>query len=216
MYNLLSLCTSSQVLTLVYTSTAGVYAGLNKVCTEEDAPVFPDSLYGLSKLTAEFMMQSCCVSYGMNGHVLRVGNVYGPGQRDTRVIQRFTRQIDSGEELAIRGSLQSRRNYLYIDDCVAALRISLDRCSGFDVFNIGGDRDVPLGEIITLLSSYLYRKAEIKPPTLPLRSQNGEDHIRIDTTRSRERLGFTPAVSIEEGLKRFVDWYNEQKQEQRE
>jgi len=204
MHNILDMCTIFNINKLIYSSTTSVYGSAVCPCREENAPASPHSLYAQTKRTAELMMQSYCTSLRMHGHVLRMGNVYGPGQKETRVIYRFTRQIYSDEPLTIRGRLENKRNYLYIDDCVRALKTSFGSCSGFDIFNIGGNRESSLEEIISILSSLMKKDALIGNY---IDDKDGIENTCIDTTKSSMKLGFTPLFSIDEGLKEFVDWF---------
>jgi len=127
-------------------------------------------------------------------------------------INKFTRLIDEGKEIQIFGNGSSKRDYTYVDDIGDVILNVLNTDFGFEIFNIGSSRPIELMYLISLIEKELDRKAKIRhlPPQL------GDSPVTYaDITRAERMLKFKPKVSIEEGIKKFIDWYKEEKESDR-
>ena len=119
-------------------------------------------------------------------------------------IHKFTRLIDQGEKVPFYGDGSSRRDYTYINDLLEGILAATQNLKGFEVYNLGQSQTTSLKEMIALIEKALDKKAKIEP----LDAQPGDVSTTFaDITKARERLGYHPEVTIEEGIQRFVDWY---------
>jgi UDP-glucuronate 4-epimerase len=131
--------------------------------------------------------------------------VYGPRQRPDLAIHKFARLITEGKPIPVFGDGTTRRDYTYIDDIIDGVvaAMNYDK-TDYEVINLGESRTVELRELIALLEKELDAHAIIdrQPP------QPGDvPQTFADITRARKLLGYNPQTQIEEGLRRFVDWF---------
>lgn len=190
---------------LLFASSSSVYGGNEKVPFHEDDDVSrPVSPYAASKRAGEIMCYTYHRLYDLRIHCLRFFTVYGPRQRPEMAIHTFTRRLLEGREITLFGDGSSRRDYTYIDDILDGVIKSLDRCTAYRIYNLGESRTVSLATLVGLLEKVTGTRARIR--RLP--DQPGDVPVTYaDIGRAREELGYAPAVSLEEGLDRFLRWY---------
>lgn len=207
---LLNTCRQHGVERFVFGSSSSVYGGNTKVPFAEEDPVLqPASPYGATKVAGEALGASFSRCYGLPVVALRFFTVYGPRQRPDLAIHKFARLLVAGEPLPVYGDGDSERDYTYIDDIVDGILRSMaydafpDPAVPYRVFNLGSDRPVQLDDLIDRLARLLGRT-----PRRAARPPHPGDMVRTwaDLTRSRRELGYSPTVSLEEGLERFVAW----------
>jgi len=170
-----------------------------------DNPVSP---YAATKKAGELICYTYHHLYDLSCSCLRFFTVYGPRQRPDMAIHKFTRLIDAGEPVPMFGDGSSRRDYTYIDDVLQGVLRSIDRCEGYEVYNLGESRTIALRELIEKLEKLLGKKAIIQqlPP------QPGDVPITYaDISKARKKLNYNPKFPIEKGLEQFVRWFKEQK-----
>lgn len=192
----------------IFASSSSVYGANRAVPFREDDRIdYALSPYAASKGAGELFCRVCHHLYGIPMTVLRFFTVYGPRQRPDMAIDRFTRAIDSGEEISLFGDGTSRRDYTYINDIVNGIEATLTYPSqDFEVFNLGSGQAVELQHLISILENALGKKARIKklPPQL------GEISVSLaDISRARALLGYQPRVWIDDGISMFVQWYRQ-------
>jgi UDP-glucuronate 4-epimerase len=123
-------------------------------------------------------------------------------------IHKFTRMIEQGEKVPIFGDGSSRRDYTYIDDLIDGILGVLHHHRGFEIYNLGESQTTTLNELIGLIEKNLGKKAKIERKTI----QPGDVSITYaDIDKAKTKLGYRPKVGMEEGIKRFVEWYKENK-----
>jgi UDP-glucuronate 4-epimerase len=138
---------------------------------------------------------------------LRFFTVYGPRQRPDMAIHRFTRLIDEGRPVEIYGDGGSQRDYTYVHDVVDGLLRTVDRPSGYRVYNLGTSQAVPLHRLVELIGASLGRaphvvKSPAQPGDVPLTC--------ADLSLARSELGYEPVTGIEDGIAKFAAWYREE------
>lgn len=144
--------------------------------------------------------------YGIPVTGLRFFTVYGPWGRPDMAYYSFTKAILSGKPIEVFNRGEMKRDFTYIDDIVRGTVAAIDLESPCALFNLGNDKPVSLREFIRHLENALGKKAVLKE--LPM--QPGDVvATHSDITQSREKLNFSPEISLEEGLQRFVAWYSE-------
>ena len=205
--NVLETCREAGIERLVFGSSSSVYGINSKVpFSEDDRLDRPISPYAATKRAGELMCHTYHHLYGLGITCLRFFTVYGPRQRPEMAIHKFTRRIVKGEPLEIYGDGSSRRDYTYIDDIMDGVMRALDRPFPFEIFNLGESRTVELRRLISLIEQAVGKKAVIK--MMP--EQAGDVPVTYaDIRKARTMLGYSPAVPVEEGIRRFVSWYME-------
>jgi UDP-glucuronate 4-epimerase len=142
----------------------------------------------------------------MNIACLRIFTAYGPRQRPEMAIHKFTRLMDQGEKIPIYGDGSSRRDYTYIDDLIEGILSVIHHHKGFEVYNLGESQTTSLKELIKLIEGAFGGKAMIEM----LEPQPGDVSVTYaDVSKAKRMLKYQPKVKMEEGIRRFVEWYKE-------
>ena len=207
--NLLELCREFEVKKFVLASTSSLYGEDTPRPFKEDSDTSrPLSPYAASKKAAEALVYTYHYLHGLDASVLRYFTVYGPAGRPEMSILKFIRAIAEGEPITVFGDGRQERDFTYIDD-IARGTVAALKPVGYEVINLGGDRPVVLADAIATIEECLEKKARIE--YAPLHPTD----VRAtwaDVRRAQELLGWRPQVSIEEGIKRTVDWYRENRE----
>jgi UDP-glucuronate 4-epimerase len=210
--NVLEATVTNKIPALVFASSSSVYGGNQKLpFSESDAVDHPLSPYAATKRAGELLAHSYHHLHGLNVACLRFFTVYGPRQRPDLAIYKFTRAMLKGEHITLYGDGDSSRDYTYIDDCVSGIQKAADWAIAgtalaprYDIFNLGEAETVRLKELVALLEKLLKVKVKKKiADYLP----GDVFATRADLGHSQKVLGYTPKIKIEEGLRRFCDWY---------
>lgn len=189
----------------VIASSSSVYGNNQKVPFSEDDPVdHPISPYAATKKACELLAYTYHKLHSVSVTCLRFFTVYGPRQRPDMAIHKFTRLIASGREMPVYGDGSTQRDYTYITDIIDGVWSAIDRCRDFRIYNLGESQTVELNRLIGLLEKYMDASAKIK--RLP--DQPGDVSITFaDVRKARKELGYSPHVSIEQGLQEFIRWF---------
>jgi len=206
---LLEFSQKKRVRSFILGSSSSVYGIGAKVPFNEEASLLnPISPYAVSKIGSEFYSRLFHQTYGLPIIILRFFTVYGPRQRPEMAIHKFTGLMERGEEIPVFAGGKTERDYTYVSDIVKGILSAIEKDFDFTIFNLGDSRTVKLTYLISILESELGKKAKIK--RLP--EQAGDMPVTYaDITRAREKLAYNPMVQIEEGIKRFVEWYRQEK-----
>jgi len=207
--NLLELARAHGTGQFVFGSSSSVYGENEKVPFAEDDPVAkPISPYAATKAAGELLCHTYSHLFGVRTVALRFFTVYGARQRPDLAIHKFARLISEGQPIPVFGDGTTRRDYTYVDDIIAGVRASMDyEGAPYEVFNLGESRTVELRELIALLERELGQKALIdRQPTQP----GDVPQTFADISKARRLLGYDPRTNIEEGIRRFVEWFKEE------
>ncbi len=206
----LELCREYGVERLVFGSSSSVYGAKSHApFSEERTDLRPISPYAATKLAGELLCYTYAHLYTMPVVCLRFFTVYGPRQRPDLAIRKFTALIEAGKPIPVYGDCLAGRDYTYVEDIVsgilAACQVPLTgEGAPFRVFNLGNSHPVTLFEMIALLERATGKTAirEALPP------QAGDVPLTwADISKAERELGYRPGTPIEEGLRKFVDWY---------
>jgi len=205
-HNLLELAKEYKVRDFIFASSSSVYGGNKKIpFAETDSVDSPVSLYAATKKANELQAYVYHHLYGLNCFGLRFFTVYGPWGRPDMALFKFTKSILADEPIEVYNQGQHRRDFTYIDDIVAGILAAIDRCSGYEIFNLGNNQPVELEYFIKVIEDTLGKKA--KKQYLPLQPGDVvETYADID--KAKNLLGYQPQTKIEDGIKKFIDWYN--------
>lgn len=177
--------------------------------TDESTSVRPASIYGITKLAQEQMMLTIGKALGISVAALRYQNVYGPGQSlsnpYTGILSIFSTRILNGNSINIFEDGKESRDFVYIDDVVAATVQAVEHEAPLeDVFNVGSGVAT---DVLTIAKTLQHMLGRTVPTVISGQFRLGDiRHNLADLTKVRAVLGFEPGILIEEGLHRFVDW----------
>ena len=221
--NVLEGCRHFEVKHLVFASTSSVYGGNTKMpYTETDATEHPLTFYAATKKANEMMAHSYAHLYNIPCTGLRFFTVYGPWGRPDMALFMFTKSILAGEPIKVFNHGQHSRSFTYVDDVVEGVIRACDQpaqASGswnshipdparsnapYRLYNIGSSQNTPLMRYIEVLEQALGKKAEFE--MLPLQAGDVPDTF-ADCSDLETELGYSPKVSVEEGVAEFVRWY---------
>jgi len=197
---------------IVFGSSSSVYGNATPAPFDEDEPaVSPISPYAASKRAGELLAHTFAHLYPLRIMCLRFFTVYGPRQRPDLAIHKFTDLIARGRPIRMHGDGSSERDYTYITDVLDGVMAGLDWTAQagpgtVDIVNLGGGARVRLDRLIALIAAALGREPTIE------RHPDQPGDVRLtdaDLEHAGRVLGFRPKVGIEEGIRRFVDWYQE-------
>jgi dTDP-L-rhamnose 4-epimerase len=183
------------------------------MATTEETKIHPTSIYGITKQVQEQM----CMVVGKSLNIPVVGyryqNVYGPGQSlknpYTGILSIFSTIIKNGNKINIFEDGKESRDFVFIDDVVEATILGIEKDeANFESFNVGTGVATTVVEVANLLKEKYQSDTEIE---ISGNYRLGDiRHNFADLTKIREKLGFTPKVSFEEGIGKFVEWVNGQ------
>jgi len=204
--NLLELTRQHDIKQFVFGSSSSVYGINAKVPFSEDDPIRqPISPYAATKGAGELLCHTYSHLYGLRCVCLRFFTVYGPRQRPDLAIHKFAKLISQHKPIPVFGDGSTRRDYTYIDDIIDGVTAAIDYDkSNYEVINLGESHSVELRELISLLEKELDAHAiiERQPP------QPGDvPQTFADVSKARALLNYQPKTQIEEGLRRFVEWF---------
>jgi len=223
MLDVLEACRAEKTGHLIFASSSSVY-GLNQSMpfSERDNVDHPVSLYAATKKSNELMAHCYAHLYGIPCTGLRFFTVYGPWGRPDMAYYKFTRNLLEGKEIELYGDGKTQRDFTYVDDIVEGV-VRLTRhpaqpnpnWSGkmpdpatspapYRIYNIGNNQAVELGRFVAAIEAATGKKAKIVRKPIP----PGDVVATAANVDDLEKaVGFRPQTSIEEGMKRFVEWY---------
>ncbi len=198
---------------LVMASSSSVYGNCKEVPFREDMIVdFAISPYAATKKANEVMTHVYHKLNNMNVIMLRFFTVYGPKQRPDLAINKFTRLMLNNEEIPMFGDGTTSRDYTYIDDIVDGIVKSINYVENndnvYEILNLGNSNPVSLKEMINTIGQALNVEPKIKQ--LPM--QPGDvDRTYADITKAKRLLGYEPKTTFKNGIKKYIEWYKNQK-----
>jgi UDP-glucuronate 4-epimerase len=212
-FNILESCRNYKVDHLVFASSSSVYGNNKKVpFSTSDMVDKPVSLYAATKKADELMAYAYSNLYNIAVTGLRFFTVYGPYGRPDMAYFSFTNNIKNNKVIKVFNNGDMYRDFTYIDDIVEGINLVINKIPipdefgvRYKIYNIGNNKPVRISKFISILEKEIGKCAEKE--YLPM--QDGDvyetyadiDDLIMDT-------GFKPKTSIEEGLKKFVDWHN--------
>lgn len=208
--NIIELCKKYNIKKFIFASSSSVYGNNKKIpFSEKDIVDFPISPYSATKKSGEILLYPYHHLYNIDMILLRFFTVYGARQRPDLAIHKFTDQIINNKPINIFGDGNTSRDYTYIDDIIEGIYNSIKYLEAneniYEIFNLGKSNTVKLSYLVTLIEDTLGKKAIIN--RCPL--QNGDvDTTYSDISKAKKILGYNPNTTIEDGIKKFIEWYN--------
>ncbi len=200
----------ARVKRVVFASSSSVYGDTPTLPKREDMTPNPKSPYALSKLVGEHLCTLFWELYGLETVSLRYFNIFGPRQDPTSqyaaVIPRFITALIQGKPPTIYGDGEQTRDFTFVENCVHAnlLAAKAEGVAG-EVFNVGAGRQTSINELFKLIRS-LIGADHIDPIYAPPRPGDVR-HSLADIKKAQKLLGYQPLISLEEGLRKTIDWF---------
>lgn len=208
--NVLTAAKENSIEKLVHTSTSEVYGTARYVPIDENHPLQGQSPYSASKIGADKIAESFYKSFDLPIAIIRPFNTYGPGQSARAVIPTITTQALTREKIFL-GSLHPTRDYTYVEDVVKAfIKVAESSKSVGEVINIGSNFEISIEDLATKIISLVGKNAEIITDPVRVRPQDSEvERLWCDNTKAKRLLGWEPKTSLDDGLKRTIEWISE-------
>lgn len=205
--NVLNAAARHGVRCVVHTSTSEVYGTARSVPITESHPLQGQSPYSASKIGADKLAESFCLSYGTPVAIVRPFNTFGPRQSARAVIPTIIGQLLSGSEVKL-GNTTPTRDFNYVENTVSAFVASA--CSPKAIgqtIHFGSGRETSIGELAHLIAGMMGKPISIDVDAQRLRPRNSEvERLVASNALAQQLLGWTPGVSLEDGLERTIEW----------
>ena len=191
---------------VIFASSSSVYGQAGTTPFREgDEPRAPLSPYASTKAVGEMLCRNFAPHFS-SVTVLRLFTVYGPRQRPDLAIHKFANRIVTRQPIPVYGSMQSFRDYTYVEDTVSAVAAALEVDQPWLVLNVGSGRPVTLAQMIGTLESALGSSAQ----RVELNSPPGDAFgTWADISRAEDLLGYRPRWAFEDGIEQFARWFME-------
>lgn len=200
----------------IYSSSGGaVYGEPKRLPVTEDHPAKALSNYGVSKYVTELYLSAYYANSGLRHIIFRYPNVYGPRQDpagEAGVVAIFSSQLLRGIRPQIYGDGSKTRDYIFIDDIIAANLRALDYDES-GVFNLGWGRQITDLEVFETVRNAVDCKVE---PIFDRKRPGEIDHICLDASRARQTLGWKPQVEFKDGVRQVVEYWKRRGDSRRE
>lgn len=213
-FNVLEAAVEAKVKRVVAASSASVYGLAEEFpTTEHQHPYNNRTLYGAAKVFNEGLLRSFYEMYGLNYVALRYFNVYGPRMdiygAYTEVLIRWMERIAAGKSPIILGDGTQTMDFIYIEDVARANILAAQADVSDQVFNVASGVETSLNDLAHALLRVM--NSNLKPEYGPERKVNSVPRRLADTRKAEQTLGFRAQVSLEEGLRRLVNWWNKER-----
>jgi NAD dependent epimerase/dehydratase len=206
--NLLQGARDSRVERFIHTSTSEVYGTAQSVPIREDHPLQGQSPYSASKIGADKMAEAFHLSFGVPVVTVRPFNTYGPRQSARAVIPTIITQCLKGDAVRL-GNLHPTRDLNYVSDTVEGFIAAAGAPGALGgTFNIGCGREISVGALAELIGQLAGRPMSVVNEPERKRPEGSEvERLLAANERARDMLGWTPKVSLEDGLRRTIEWF---------
>jgi NDP-hexose 4,6-dehydratase len=198
---------------LVHTSTSETYGTARSVPISETHPLQAQSPYAASKTAADKLVESFHLSFGVPAVTLRPFNTFGPRQSTRAVIPQIITQLASGSQQLMLGALDPTRDFSYVlDTAQAFIEVGNAPASAVlgELFNCGPGDDIAIGKLAEDICRLMGVEADILEDPKRLRPKDSEVmRLVCDATKLRERTGWAPRYTRDEGLRETIEWFRE-------
>lgn len=212
-FNIIELCRRLDVKRLIYASSSSVYGNQNEVpFRETDSTDEPVSLYAATKKSNELFAHTYAHLFGMKAVGLRFFTVYGPYGRPDMAYFSFVKDILNGNAIRVFNEGNLSRDFTFIDDIVQSIQRLVDefdfisRERGHQILNIGNSKPIQLKRFIEIIENSLETKAIFENVGM----QSGDVYNTFaDVSALESCINYRPSTSLEDGIKKFVNWYKQ-------
>jgi UDP-glucose 4-epimerase len=198
---------STGITRIAFASSSSVYGDTPRVPTPEDAP-FPvhTSLYGASKAAGEGLIAAYCAGFGFQSYIFRLVSLLGERYTHGHIVDFYRQLRGDGARLRVLGNGRQRKSYLYVQDCIDAMLLAIDRSSGeVNIFNVGTDDHCEVNDSIRWICEALGVAPEIDYSGGDRGWVGDNPFIFLDTAKIRS-LGWRPRLTIRQGVLKTLDY----------
>lgn len=210
-FNVLELCVKNKVKKLIFSSSASVYGDAVETPMTEDHPFNNRTFYGATKIAGEAMCTAFHYRFGLPVIGLRYANVYGPYQDEkgvyTGIIPIVLNKIDSGEAITINGDGSQAYDFIYVEDIARANICALKSDKAIGFYNVGTGVQKSIKEVVQLILNITGGKNEVVYKLYS--SDDARQLVKnrvLSPEKAEKEIGFKFTYSLEEGLKRLIEW----------
>ena len=189
----------------IFASSSHVYGKPEKNPIVEQEITKSNSIYSATKIMGENLCESYAKTYGLNITILRFFSLYGPNAPKHNVIHNIINQYLSNSKIKI-GNLKPKRDFLYIDDAINAIKCVNKNQKGFQVFNVGSGKSFSIKTICDEIQIIMKNKIRIESDKNKIR-KNDILEIKCDNKKIRKKYGWKPEISLTEGLGKTCEYY---------
>jgi UDP-glucose 4-epimerase len=198
---------------LIFGSTTWVYSDVVETVVDETTALLPPShLYTATKIAGEHYCRSYSQLYGIEPTILRFGIPYGPGARPGAVIPIFVNKAINGDSLTLQGDGMQFRKFIYVEDLAEGIVAALKPVAINEIYNLDGQQKVSIREIAEtvkkILGDVTIEYVEARPGDFVGKDASSEKALR--------ELSWQATTPFEEGVRRYVEWYQAQARERTE
>ena len=208
-FNILEASRKFNIKKLIFASSSSVYGNSkDSSFKESEVDLRPASLYGATKLFNEKISKKYSDSFGINIIGLRFFSVYGPFGRPDMAYFLFSKNIKSDKDIIVYNDGEMERDMTYIDDIVSGIILSMNyqnKDSNFELFNLGNNMPIKTKSLLSLIEKSLNKKAKVNYEN----SINESLSTCANLELSNQKLGYSPKISFEEGMEKFLKWFKE-------
>ena len=191
----------------VHVSTDEVYGSLQDGDSMfvETLPLAPNSPYSASKAGSDLVIRAYGETFGMNVCITRCSNNYGPNQHEEKLIPLMIKKAKNNEKLPIYGTGKNIRDWLFVLDHCIAIDTVLHKGVKGEIYNVGGNNEKTNLDIVRTILKQLGKSEDL---ITFVEDRKGHDYrYAIDSSKIKRELGWEPSVTVEEGLRRTIEWY---------
>lgn len=189
----------------VFASTSSVYGNTQQIPFVPDDPCDrPLAPYAASKRAAELIGFTYHHLYGLDFTALRFFTVYGPRGRPDMMAYKVLDNIFMGSPVPLYNSGQMYRDWTYVADIVNGVVAAVDRPLGYEILNLGRGEPVLLADFVKHIEELVGRSANLHPAPM---LEADIAYTFADISKTRDLLGYTPTISVQEGVQKFWEWY---------
>lgn len=208
--NMLEAMRRSGVTRLIFGSTTWIYSDADAEKVDETTPIHaPSHLYTATKLAGEYYCHAYAKLYDLEPTILRYGIPYGPRARPGAVIPIFVEKALQGESLTIQGDGSQYRKFVYVEDLAEGNVLALKSVAKNKIYNLDGNEKITIRQIAETIQKIL---GGVHIEYIPARPGDFSGK-EVSSARALEELGWQPHTSFEEGLRRYIEWYQRQHEE---
>ena len=192
---------------VIFASTVWVYTGTNGTYVDEESPFFMPGaghIYSSSKISGEFLICDYQKLYGVPYSILRYGIPYGPRMRTELVIPIFLKKAFNGEPITIAGDGSQYRNFIYVEDLAEAHILALGDKAKNQILNVEGMRRISIKDIADTIQELMEDSVTVQ--YIPERPGDYEGK-EASNQKIKSLLGWEPKVDFEEGMKKTIEWF---------
>jgi NAD dependent epimerase/dehydratase len=205
--NVLNACRLFGIERLVHTSTSETYGTAQYVPIDEKHPLQGQSPYSASKIGADKLAESFYRSFDVPVTTIRPFNTFGPRQSARAVIPTVIVQALAGQKIKL-GSLTPTRDFTYVEDTARGMMLAAESDAALGtVTNLGNMKEITVADLVKLIVKLVGGSAEVEQQEERVRPKKSEvERLLADNRRAKEILGWEPQVSLEDGLRRTIEW----------